>query len=266
MYFCPKALLPNFMTSISFKSNLEKYASLCSFICLILFVLPLQCPAEVNQLPGEIRAEIIEGLYSERAEPGDKIGIKIYEPINLPSLRVFVPAGAIVGGEVVDVQEARRGLRSGKVKVVFNRIYFPNGFTLETEALLLGTDAKPNVLMKIPEENDNDLSLSQPSEKGIFNFKKTKGPLKSHVKGKSSLSENLIKVAKVGTGAVLGGPVGAAISASTLVFEKGGKVRIKPGETVRVYMMKIWTTPTSDWDGAPDNAQDSMQYGSIYDK
>jgi hypothetical protein len=145
---------------------------------LIFFCGSLNSLAEVNQLPTEIRAEIIEGLYSERAEPGDKIGIKIYEPINLPSQRVFVPAGAIIGGEIVDVHEARRGMRSGKVKVVFNRIYFPNGFTLETEALLLGTDAKPNALMKIPEENDNDLSLSPLSEKGIFKSKKTKGEIK----------------------------------------------------------------------------------------
>lgn len=162
-----------------------------------------------DELPAYVQARMIgKGLYSERSEIGDEVEVELLEPINLYNRRMFVPASSVLIGRVQSVQEAQRGLRRGKVKVGFTRILFPNGFELSCEAYL--TDQKPKEL-----------------EGGEI------------VKGKTTFGEKLLRIGKVGAGAVLGGPVGAAAASGILVFNKGGKVRIAPGDLVNVYVVEV---------------------------
>jgi hypothetical protein len=169
---------------------------------------------EVDSLPATVQCQMLSSLFSERSEIGDKVEVKLAEPINLSNERVFVPVGAIISGQVSEVQEAGRGLKRGKVKVAFERIYFPNGFSLETDAYLMG----------------NQKTLIENKD----------------IEGKSSWSQRFLQAGKVGAGALFGGPIGAGIAAGTLVFDKGGKVRIKEGETVSVRIIKL--SPATDLD------------------
>ncbi|MDX1919434.1 MAG: hypothetical protein SFU25_01710 [Candidatus Caenarcaniphilales bacterium] len=179
------------------------------FLFLILVGLCLPSWAEPTALPAIVEARMTgKGLYSERSEIGDEVEVELLEPINLYSQRIFVPASSIIAGKIQMVEEAGRGLRKGKVKVAFNRIIFPNGYVLGAEATI--TDHKTEI-----------------NEDG------------EEVEGKLNLREKLWRFGKVGAGAILGGPVGAAAATGILVFDKGGKVRIPPGQVINVNVEEV---------------------------
>jgi hypothetical protein len=175
------------------------------FFCFLLVNLStIGANAEIISLPASIPGLMVSGLYSDRSEIEDLVQVKILEPVNLYSDRVFVPAGSVLEGRVEKIKESGRGLQSGKVKVSFDKIIFPNGFVMAAMGYL---------------------------SNGRVEFDEKK---KGVVKGKFSLPQRLLQVGKVGAGALVGGPIGAAAAAGTLIFEKGGKVRIAPGDDVFV--------------------------------
>lgn len=156
------------------------------------------CIAEITTLPSLIQAEMITGVYSERSEIGDKVQVKLKEPINLVNERVFIPIESVIEGQIIEIHEAERGFRSGKAKVAFNRVYYPNGYFMDLEGYLADT-----------------LNSEE-------------------IKGKTSWRQKLLQIGKVGAGAVLGGPIGAAAATGTLIFDKGGKIRIAPGSLIQI--------------------------------
>lgn len=165
--------------------------------------------SEPTALPATVQTRMTgKGLYSERSEVGDEVEVELLEPLNLYNQRIFVPATSIITGRVQMVEEAGRGLRKGKVKVSFDRIIFPNGYVLGTEATI--TESKTEI-----------------NEDG------------EEVEGKLNLKEKLWRFGKVGAGAILGGPVGAAAATGILIFDKGGKVRIPPGQVINVYVAQV---------------------------
>ncbi len=189
------------------------------FLLACFCLLSFQANAEVSALPTVITTEMVSGLYSERSEIGDRVQVKVIEPINLRFERIFIPVGAIIEGRVTEVQEAGHGLKRGKVKVAFNRISYPNGFFLDTEGALMNSNVDPG-----DEEAAN-------------------------IKGKSSWTQNIWRAGKVGVGALIGGPIGATFAAGTLVFDKGGKVRIKPGDQAYVKIARVSTARNYDVQG-----------------
>jgi hypothetical protein len=180
-----------------------------AFFLFILSFCNLPSKAEVTSLPSSVQAEMIDGLFSERAEINDKVEVRLLEPMNLWNDRLFIPVNSTVSGKVEEIQEAGRGLRKGKVKVSFNQIIFPNGYYLNAEGYLMGTK-------KTVEDEKN-----------------------KQVKGKATLGEKLVLVGKVGVGALIGGPIGAAAAAGALIFDKGGKVRIKDKEPVFINISRV---------------------------
>lgn len=165
--------------------------------------------SEPTALPATVQTRMTgKGLYSERSEVGDEVEVELLEPLNLYNQRIFVPATSIITGRVQMVEEAGRGLRKGKVKVSFDRIIFPNGYVLGTEATI--TESKTEI-----------------NEDG------------EEVEGKLNLKEKLWRFGKVGAGAILGGPVGAAAATGILIFDKGGKVRIPAGQVINVYVAQV---------------------------
>ena len=164
------------------------------------FILPVK--GKVNSLPTEVQGAMITALYSERSEIGDRIEVKALEPLNLYEQRIFIPINAIFVGKIDEIQEAGRGLIRGKAKVSFQQIVYPNGYTLLVDAVL-GSN------------------------------------LGDSIKGKSRWTERFFQLGKVGVGALVGGPVGAAVATGTLVFDKGGKLRLNPGETVEIKVKMV---------------------------
>ena len=185
--------------------------------------------AEVTQLPADMEVEMLSELFSERSEINDVVEVRLLEPINLPMERLFIPIDSIVKGKVVEVQEFKRGLKRGKVKVIFEYIRLPNGFMLATSGFLMGSNRKRLFRAKEAESSNND-SSSYPSDEP---------PRVDEVKGRLSIRDTLFAAGKVGVGALLGGPIGAATAAETLVFDKGGKVRLTRGQRVYVHLEQI---------------------------
>ncbi|MDX1917567.1 MAG: hypothetical protein SFT81_00265 [Candidatus Caenarcaniphilales bacterium] len=212
------------------KRTILKSSSLKSikalYIVALLWIglwMGIRARAEINSLPAEAKASMMTGLYSERSEIGDRIEVRLIEPLNLRDQRTFIPLGSVFSGEVVDVEEAKIGLRKGKVKVVFHTIHFPNGYFLRTESYLT-----------------ND-------KRFLLGLEKQELEHEDEVKGETSWGQKVFRAGKVGAGALLGGPIGAAAASGVLIFDKGGKVRIKPGDEVEIYVREI--SPAFDVQG-----------------
>jgi|GEM_PF-4884645 len=173
--------------------------------------------AGASTLPLDIPAVMLTGLYSERSEIGDRVELRILEPINLREQRIFVPIDAIVSGQITDITEAQRGLRKGKITVKFKTIHYPNGYLLYIDGSLL-----------------TEVALQQKSSrlKSFVN----KFTNKEEVKGETSITRQLLRAGKLGLATVITGPAGAAISVGELIFDKGAKVRIKPGDIAYLHL------------------------------
>jgi hypothetical protein len=181
-----------------------------TFYLLLLLQFP-SWPSKANEveLPTYAQTRMTgKGLYSQRSEIGDEIEIELLEPVNLYSRRIFIPSTSILVGKIQTIKEAQRGLRKGKVKVTFNRIIFPNGYVLATEAYLT------NQRLMMDNESGN-------------------------VIGQSDFRDKLTRLGKVSAGALFGGPLGAAAATGILIFDRGGKVRIAPGDLINVYILDV---------------------------
>ncbi len=181
------------------------------FLFLILFFISSNTFAEINSLPFIVQGEMITGIYSERSEIGDRIEVSIKEAVNLRDYRIFIPVDSVFSGEVSEVQEAGRALKKGKVSVKFNAVHYPNGYILYLNAQLV--------------DNEEDFWKQEKENQ--------------EVKGRKSFSEKFLSLGKVGAGAAMGGPLGAALATTSLIFDKGGKVRIKPGDPIKIGVSSI---------------------------
>jgi len=199
--------------------------------------------AEVTQLPADMEVEMLSELFSERSEINDVVEVRLLEPINLPMERLFIPIDSIVKGKVVEVQEFKRGLKRGKVKVIFEYIRLPNGFMLATSGFLMGSNRKRLFRAKEAESSNRKRLFrakeAESSNNDSSSYPSDEPPRVDEVKGRLSIRDTLFAAGKVGVGALLGGPIGAATAAETLVFDKGGKVRLTRGQRVYVHLEQI---------------------------
>lgn len=185
------------------------------FLLFIFFFTNNFISAEVTQLPFITNAKMLVNISSDTANIGDRIEVELLEPINLKEHRVFIPVGSIVSGLVNEAEESQRGQKNGKISVNFTTIHYPNGYVLYVKGSLLN------------EKTENSFLKEQDKE--------------FHLKGKRTLSQKLFSAGKVGTGAILGGPIGFALAGGTLIFDKGGKIQIKAGEIIRLGINSIDT-------------------------
>ncbi|HEY9886049.1 MAG TPA: hypothetical protein V6C96_02190, partial [Vampirovibrionales bacterium] len=187
---------------------------LCFCIALNLVFAPL-IKAEPVNLPAEVQTVMLTGLYSERSEIGDDVELELMEPINLYNERVFIPISSVFVGKVVDIEESGRGLQRGKIRVLLNRILYPNGYILGTKAYIVD------------------------EKKSLFNFNEQPGELS----GNADWKQKLWRAGKIGAGTLLGGPIGAAAATGVVIFDKGGKLRIRPGDPLKVNVERISFVP-----------------------
>ena len=57
--------------------------------------------------------------------------------------------------------------------------------------------------------------------------------------GKTSKFQQMLRIGKVGVGALLAGPLGAVTSAGALILDKGGRIRINEGDKVYIYLESV---------------------------
>ncbi|MDJ0624922.1 MAG: hypothetical protein QNJ31_00965 [Candidatus Caenarcaniphilales bacterium] len=180
-------------------------------VFILCYLSSISSIAEQTVLPVEVQGQMIgRGLHSESSMQGDEVEVELLEPINLYNQRVFIPRNSVVVGKVLKVEESGRGLQKGKIRVVFDKIIYPNGFILGTESYISGSQ--------------NTRAETQ----------------KQQINGKANWKQKLLRAGKLTTGFVLGGPVGGAIAAGTLIFDKGGRIKIRPGDPVNIYVASIY--------------------------
>ena len=185
--------------------------------------------SEIVELPFSARVKMLSGVYSERSEVGDRIEALLLEPVNLKEQRIFVPVNSVFSGRVSDVKEAGRALRRGKVSVHFDTIHYPNGFILYINGMLHSADEGKLAMLSNSRENDANGN-------------------KNYLIGKIGIAQKAIGLGKIGAGAILAGPVGAALATGSLVFEKGGKVRINPDDEEKILVTSInFVDPSVDY-------------------
>ena len=161
------------------------------------------------QLPAELEVIMLKGLYADRAEIGDKVQFKVLEPLNLPTEKVFIPKDSIIWGKVVMAEESERALKKAKIKVILDSIIYPNSYSLSVSGHLMG----------------NKQNSYNPNNNTLY--------------GKTSKFQQMLRIGKVGVGALLAGPLGAVTSAGALILDKGGRIRINEGDKVYIYLESV---------------------------
>ncbi len=191
--------------------------SMKPLVSILLLVLSLCCQkTQAQEAPILARGEIVAAISSETALVGDRVEVRLFEPLNLPAERIFVPVGAIISGRVEGVSEAERGLKSGSLQIVFRSLHYPNGYMLQTRGYLKDSGSRFNPL---------------------------RNPQDGELKAKANFREKVFRLGKIGVGTLLGGPVGAAAATGSLLFDRGAKLRLEAGQKVEVQLEYISIDP-----------------------
>lgn len=193
---------------------MEKLRNICCLVCVVCLSLTSAIAEETSVL---LSCSMLSGLYSERSEVKDKIETTLTEPvyIKLSSGDYLVPSGTLVIGEIVEIAQTKRALKSASAVVKFSTLQYADGRIANVDGVLMD-------------------------------------PTYRSLNGKVSKQEKLLMSGKLAIGTLLGGPVGTVIAGGTLLFDKGGKISIKPGDPVYVRVTRfeepIGTTDLTDID------------------
>lgn len=85
-----------------------------------------------------IRAQLMNGVSSATAKPGDPVKAMVVEPVYDRTHQLVVPQGSMLVGRVTTAKAARTLGRNGKLRFSFQQVRLPAGATKQVEGSLAG--------------------------------------------------------------------------------------------------------------------------------
>lgn len=196
-----------------------------------VFTMNLLVLAESHTLPYTASATLLNNIFSDRVFTGDRVEAQISEPINLRNYRLFIPIGSIASGEVVEASPSSRGLQSAKLSIRLKTIHFPNGHVIFVDGHLINPHYKTNRFSEFIKQKKSSL---------------TDTPYNPSLEGKSSLKDKVLRIGKIGSSAIVGSPLGAAVATGSIIFDKGGNINMLKGDMVQIQLNSINNTSPSN--------------------
>src|SRR5436190_5560058 len=175
-----------------------------------------------NELPSgtEIDASLQTALSTQTSHPGDRFTAVVTQPVRDDNVRVMVPTGAHISGQVTESEEGKMlpSLRGrGKLNLRFESITLPNGTNIPISATLL--------------------SVNQSGGNGSVN---SEGEVESGTKA-STAAKGIGVGAGIGTiaGLIFGGPlkglaIGAIAGGGYILATKGKDVDLPENTGLRI--------------------------------
>lgn len=183
------------------------------------------------------RLSLQSQLNSKLNEPGDAITAVLYEPLYVDN-KLVIQRGTEFHGRVTEVKPAGRGLKNGRIAIIFERVSMPWG------------EEPVSVVLTAIDDWDNDEKYKANDE----------GKVAGKRDGRRT-AENVILGGTIGTTAGIGtiliggsAPAGGAAIAGGLIggllLTKGGNVKVAPGTIFRIKFVKPLTLPVIQSFGA----------------
>jgi hypothetical protein len=99
-----------------------------------------------------LRARLVAEVSSATASRGTPVAAILTEPLYSPDHRLILPASSRLIGEVLQAKPARKLHHNGELRVVFERIETPEGFTQGMQGSLEGVEVDRAARMNLDEE------------------------------------------------------------------------------------------------------------------
>ncbi len=155
-------------------------------------------------------------LSSDTARAGDRFTATVFRPVVIDR-RVIIPSGAKVEGHVTGAERAERGSKAGTVAIGFDRLVFPNGYSIPIDGTLTTLDDAARRSIENADEEDRVEGGSRTRRAVVF------------IGGGAGAGAVIGAVTGGAKGAAVGAGLGAVLGTVGVLLTKGEKAEVKPG-------------------------------------
>lgn len=190
-------------------------------------------PANLNTVvvPAETEAEIqlLSGIHSQVSHKGDPFAAQLIRPITING-RVALPAGSLIGGEIIRIRPAGRMRRPAELTLRFDHVTLPDGQDQPISAILAGLDATPQTNTQVDAEG------ILKGDRGST-WKRLTGGLLG-LGAFSAIQTQFASAAALGATLPIGG---GAILGYSFLLPKGHEVHLPPDTQLRIRLRRALT-------------------------
>jgi hypothetical protein len=189
-------------------------------IGLVILTALLQQPAEPVVVPAGtvIPVALTNRITTKHAKDGDGVYGRTVFPITINN-KIVIPEGSHVRGKITEIGKPGRVKGKGELTLAFQTLVLPNGTTLPIYTSLGGVGGTG--------ERKGEATVQGDSSKGHD----------AKTIGTTTAEGALIGViADRGTGAAVGGGIGAVAGAAAVLFTRGKDLVLEPGTTIELVL------------------------------
>lgn len=155
-------------------------------------------------------------LSSDNSRVGDRFTATVFRPVVMDR-RVIIPSGAKVEGHVTAVDRAERGSKAGTIAIAFDRLIYPNGYSMPIDGTLTTLDDAARRSIENVDEEDRIDGGSRTRKAVVF------------IGGGAGAGAVIGAVTGGAKGAAVGAGLGAVLGTIGVLVSKGEKAEVKPG-------------------------------------
>jgi peptidoglycan hydrolase-like protein with peptidoglycan-binding domain len=170
-------------------------------------------------------------LSSDTSRVSDRFTATVFRPVVIDR-RVIIPADSKVEGHVTAVERAERGSKAGTVAIAFDRLTFPNGYSMPIDGTLTTLDAAARRSIENVDEEDRVDGGSRTRRAVVF------------IGGGAGAGAVIGAVTGGGKGAAVGAGLGAVLGTIGVLVSKGEKAEVKPGTEFGLRVERDFTLET----------------------
>jgi hypothetical protein len=174
-----------------------------------------------------LRVRLNDELNSEKARVGDVFSSTLVDPVYSKGGVLLAPQGSTVGGQVVNVQRAKKNGEPAVLDVQFTSLRLPNGYRRALNGSL----------------TDLDSSTGKSDNEGSVTANKTSHRKAKFIGGGAAGGAVIGAIAGGGKGLAIGAGVGALTGAITGRLKKGHEVKVKSGTEFGVILNRPVSLP-----------------------
>ncbi len=160
-------------------------------------------------------------ITTRNAKPGDPIYLETLFPVILDS-KIVIPAGSYVSGEITEAKRPGRVKGRGEIMVRLNTLIFPNGYTVNFNAVPTGAGTGGNESV----EQEGKIKGDTDKASDVGTVIKTTGA----GAGIGGIATRSAKGAGIGAG------VGAAVGLATVLLTRGPELELPRGTTLDIQL------------------------------
>jgi peptidoglycan hydrolase-like protein with peptidoglycan-binding domain len=180
-------------------------------------------------------------LSSESSQIGDRFTAVVFKDVIVDG-QVAVPSGSKVEGTVTQITRAERGSKPGTIAIAFDRLIFPNGFSVAVDGTLTTLDEEARKRL----EEEDRISGGDRTRRAIV-----------FIGGSAGAGALIGAITGGAKGIAVGTGVGAVLGAIAVLATKGDEAEVKPGTEFGMRIERAFTVDSNAAGLAITRAEDN---------